>query len=714
MTSTTGPNRRLRVGVVGCGQIAEYHARFIKQLPHAELVGAADVDSAAARRFAEAHGIPHASTSIDDLLTHTEPDVLHVLSPPGDHYQCAKTALQRGIHVFVEKPVALSAREVVELYEHADANNVLLCPDFLQLFHPKMRALSALIQSGELGPVVHVESHWCIDPCENRQWLEAEGLHWRYCVPGGLLRDYACHLLYLTLSLVGVQDDVHVVRRANGTLPQNSVDHMTVSIQGAKSTAIILLSCRSQFHTYGIRVFCEKGSAEVDFDTQSLLVTKPVFSIRKLASAATNFVKSYGLCSEALRNITNYLTGHLVPYAGMRSLIQQFYCSILDQATPPILPELVKAVSWAEEQIFSHLPEPCLRGRYLASAQGATKSAKRVLVTGANGYVGVRVVKALVESGYFVRAMVRPASSPEQLKKLGVEVFLGDVRRRDDVMNAADTMQLIVHLAAGMKGSSSFILDTCVRGTQNVADAAALRNVERVIYMSSLSVYDFANLRNGDVISESSGLEEQPATRGAYSLAKRRAEDVALSHLGDKTASWTILRPSYIVGHGREAYGAFGTRIGNTLACLSRPGRQLAIVHVDDVAAAIVQILQKTDTEGRVYTISDPHAITVATYIKTCVVGGNRGIRVAYIPYSVAALGALIVGGLSKMTHLAPIFDRRRLFSTYRDVRVDSTSLQRDTGWQPSCQSLLNRLNREAEDLRQADQQHAVYDLTTI
>ena len=58
-------------------------------------------------------------------------------------------------------------------------------------------------------------------------------------------------------------------------------------------------------------------------------------------------------------------------------------------------------------------------------------------------------------------------------------------------------MQVIVHLAAGMRGSAQFIVDSCVRGTQNIADVASSHNLERVIYMSSLSVYDLTNLRDG-------------------------------------------------------------------------------------------------------------------------------------------------------------------------------------------------------------------------
>src|SRR4029453_3781738 len=206
----------------------------------------------------------------------------------------------------------------------------------------------------------------------------------------------------------------------------------------------------------------------------------------------------------------------------MQLLIPRFYDSILHAQMPPISRELTTAVTQAEEAIFSGATQPCFRGRCVPSTQTAIQHADHVLVTGANGYVGRQVVQRLVAEGYYVRALVRPTSVPERLKQLGVEVFLGEVRQFEDVRAAADGMQVIVHLAAGMKGSQAFIVDTCVRGTQNVAEAAALQRVKRGIYMSLFSVYDFAKLHNGEDITETSPLEVHTESRGAYSLGRRR------------------------------------------------------------------------------------------------------------------------------------------------------------------------------------------------
>jgi predicted dehydrogenase/nucleoside-diphosphate-sugar epimerase len=703
MHSNNARQARLRIGIIGCGKVAEHHARFIKALHTAQLIAVADVNEQAAHRFAETHGIPHVCAAVDDLLNSTELDVLHVVTPPAYHYACAKAALDRGMHVFVEKPVAFTVQEVTDLYERAAARGVLLCPDFLQLFHPKIQELGALIDSEQLGRVVHVESYLYLNPDDSPELLEAEGIHWIYRLPGGPLRDYTSHLLSLAFSFAGLPSNIHVSRNSRGTLPQGLMDHVNVHVDGARSTATILLSYRARPSAYGLRVLCEKGSAEVNFDTQTLLIHHQTLLPRRMVSATANFTESYRLSVQAVGNIVNYVRGKLVPYGGMQALIPRFYDSILHAQMPPISRELTTAVTQAEEEIFSGSTQPCFKGCYVPSAQTALRQAERVLVTGANGYVGGQVVRALVDNGYYVRALVRPTSVPERLQELGVEVFLGDVRRLEDVSTAADGMQVIVHLAAGMQGSQEFIVDTCVRGTQNVAEAAALQRVKRVIYMSSFSVYDFAKLHNGEDITETSPLEAHPESRGAYSLGKRRAEDVALAHLADSTTPWTILRPSLIVSQERDLCTPVGAKIGNTLVCFGRPRKRLLLVHVEDVASAILHVLQHHHTQGQVYTLSD-HPITVREYVNTCLrQSHSQALRILYIPYFVARLGGWMAALVQRLTHLGFSINRRRLLSLYRDVGVTSALLLQHTGWQPAG-ALLERLCKKAEKRIAADQ----------
>jgi len=146
LKSTARRPTTLRVGIAGCGKVADYHARFIKELADVELVGVADVNESAARHFADKHVIGTAKASLVSLLDSVELDVLHVATPPRYHYECAKLALDRGKHVFLEKPMAFTSQEVADLYDRAATAQLMLCPDFIHLFHPRMRQLLTLIE----------------------------------------------------------------------------------------------------------------------------------------------------------------------------------------------------------------------------------------------------------------------------------------------------------------------------------------------------------------------------------------------------------------------------------------------------------------------------------------------------------------------------------------------------------------------------------------
>ena len=692
----TSNSRKLRVGIIGCGKVAEYHARFIRELAHASLVGVADVHQQAANDFAKRHHVPKACGSVQELLETTELDVLHVITPPPYHYETAKAALDRGVHVFIEKPVALTAREAEDLFRRADLKGVQLCPDFIQLFHPRMQELLQIVHSGQLGRPVHVESYlyWNLD--DSPELRESEGLHWSYKLPGGVLRDCSSHVLYLALCLAGVPKDVGAIRESSGRLAQGLVDHLVIQVEGRECTATALLSCKSPASAYGVRVRCEYGSAEVNFETQTLTVTGGGMLPRRIQAISGTFKQSWSLSTQTLANIFNYVRGALVPYSGLRVLIPRYYDSIRKSEAPPISRELALAVTRLEEQIFEGTSDTSSSGLYLPSFQTNVRRPERVLVTGASGYVGYRVVKALMDAGYFVRVLVRPTSSLGRLKELGPETFLGDVRRFTEVQAAATSMDTIIHLAAGMQGSPEFVVDSCVRGTQNVADVARELGIKRVIYMSSFSVYDYAALRNGDTITENSPLEAQPEVRGAYSLGKRRAEDVALRHLPEATPAWTILRPSLIVGDGRNMFGPVGPKIGQNLISMSGPRKRLLLIHVEDVAAAIVVCLQNPNTKNQVYTLSDQDEITVRDYVNAHIRrNGHENIRAVYVPYFVARTLAATANLFHKLISRVPSMNARRLTSVYRNATANSKLLCDHTGWQPAGR-LLARLNGES------------------
>ncbi|GGI43701.1 putative dehydrogenase [Agromyces flavus] len=165
-SDTAGP---LRAAIIGTGAIANAHAKAIAATPNAELVAVVDRDDDAAGRFAELWGGPAGPavvSSLDALLATRAADVLHICTPPGVHAEQAIAALDAGVHVICEKPVARSLGELDAMTEAAAKSDRRLAVVFQQRTGTAAAHVRELLESGALGrPLVATcETLWYRDP----------------------------------------------------------------------------------------------------------------------------------------------------------------------------------------------------------------------------------------------------------------------------------------------------------------------------------------------------------------------------------------------------------------------------------------------------------------------------------------------------------------------------------------------------------------------
>src|SRR4051812_13758738 len=110
----------IRVGLLGAGGISDAHAMSLASLPGVEMVGVADVDPTKARRLSERWSAGPPFPSLEALMKGGRPDVVHILLPPEHHARFAIEAMAAGAHVFVEKPLCISASECREVEAAAE------------------------------------------------------------------------------------------------------------------------------------------------------------------------------------------------------------------------------------------------------------------------------------------------------------------------------------------------------------------------------------------------------------------------------------------------------------------------------------------------------------------------------------------------------------------------------------------------------------------
>jgi nucleoside-diphosphate-sugar epimerase len=232
---------------------------------------------------------------------------------------------------------------------------------------------------------------------------------------------------------------------------------------------------------------------------------------------------------------------------------------------------------------------------------------KRVLVTGASGFIGGRLVERLVRHyGADVRALVRNPSSAARLARFPIDFQMGDVTSSSHLDKAMEGRSLVFHCAYGTSGSQKHRAWVNKVGTERVLEAAHRAGSPRVVYLSTLMVYG----RTGDGDLD----ETAPRKRfgNAYSDSKLEAEKIALQYSRSGRVPVAVLQPTAVYG----PYGGVWTaaplqtlKTGRVILIDGGSGLANA-VYVDDLVSAMLLAAVKDAAVGEAFLISGPEAVS--------------------------------------------------------------------------------------------------------
>ncbi|HET7771143.1 MAG TPA: Gfo/Idh/MocA family oxidoreductase [Chloroflexota bacterium] len=196
----TGLGEKVRFGIIGTGGIVR-GAHIPQLLSHgkAEVVWCADVNEGAAQDAAARAGATASGTDYVKLLSERPVDAVTIGTPHNAHHGAVLAALDAGVHVCCEKPLAMNVVEAREMHARAKEKGAITFVPFSYWFVPAARLLKDLIDQGELGEIRHVTGYY-------GQGLDRVPLVWRYqkAVAGsGALGDLGSHLISLTYLWAG-------------------------------------------------------------------------------------------------------------------------------------------------------------------------------------------------------------------------------------------------------------------------------------------------------------------------------------------------------------------------------------------------------------------------------------------------------------------------------------------------------------------------------
>jgi dihydroflavonol-4-reductase len=223
----------------------------------------------------------------------------------------------------------------------------------------------------------------------------------------------------------------------------------------------------------------------------------------------------------------------------------------------------------------------------------------KILVTGASGFIGSRVVRQLCERGDAVKVLLRPSASRRALKGLPVEIAEGDIMIASTVYRALMGCDRLFHVAANYKmwdSDPKKVLEPSIRGTREVLEAVRRHDgmIRKVVVTSSVAAIGATSTAGGEVLDETSPWKLDESEQ--YVVAKRRAEEVALAAAKDLPI--VVVNPAGVFGPGDARptpSGQLIVRYLNWSAPIPFPGSPggISVVDVDDVARGHLLAMEK-------------------------------------------------------------------------------------------------------------------------
>jgi len=354
----------LKVAIVGCGRIADAHASQIQRIKECEIVGVCDSEPLMARQLYERFPVQRHFGDLTELLAEARPDVVHITTPPDTHFDIAKLCLERGCHVYVEKPFTVNEEQARRLLALGNERALKITVGHDDQFRHAARRMRALIQTGFLGTgPVHMESYYCYELGRSgyAAALLADKRHWVRRLPGGLLHNIISHGIariaeYLTSDTPRVIAHGVVSPFLKSMGEADIIDELRVIISDDdQNTAYFTFSSQMRPSLHEFRIYGTKNGLVLDQDQETLIRLRGA----RFKSYAEKFVPPIMLAAQHLENVvTNaktFLARDFHMKSGMKYLIESFYHSIVQRTPLPIPYREILLTTRIMDAIFDQL-----------------------------------------------------------------------------------------------------------------------------------------------------------------------------------------------------------------------------------------------------------------------------------------------------------------------------------------------------------------------
>lgn len=304
----------------------------------------------------------------------------------------------------------------------------------------------------------------------------------------------------------------------------------------------------------------------------------------------------------------------------------------------------------------------------------------KALVTGANGFTGSHLVKALEQQGKNVVGLVRKSSNLGRLCDSKVHLVYGDITDRDALQRAMTGVDRVFHTAAYVElglVDAAEMEQVNVEGTRAVMEVAQAVGVSKVVYCSTIGIFGDTK---GQVVNETFQ-RQQTDFSSAYDRTKYQAQQI-VDRFATQGLPVVSLLPSGIFGADDPHFGPVMQQfLKGRLKLWAGGDRITGIVHVDDLAAAMLLAADK-GKPGEHYIISAGDLTTRDMFTQLSQETSIPSPR--EVPELLVRLAGNLLDPIGHLLKWQPPLSRERVHYIYdRCVRVDATKARQELGWHP-------------------------------
>lgn len=273
----------IRLALVGTGGMANAHANGFGRIRGCKLTACCDIDHKKAKAFAERHQIPSVYGDLKELLADADIDAVTIVTSDAAHKPVAMPVIRAGKHVMCEKPLALNYRDAKQMADAADKKGVINMVNFSYRNSSAIQRAAQLIQSGDLGEVIHFEASYLQSWLSSRvwgDWRKSSNWLWRLSTEhgsNGVLGDVGVHIVDFAGFPLGEFASVNCKlktfkkaprdRKGEYRLDANDSAVITAEMKnGALGTIHTTRWATGHANSLFLRIHCTKGAVYIDLD----------------------------------------------------------------------------------------------------------------------------------------------------------------------------------------------------------------------------------------------------------------------------------------------------------------------------------------------------------------------------------------------------------------------------------------------------------------